>query len=145
MEANALTVRELLPERKLKERSELLGIVWIKKMKLTACDVSAMLADSREACKCLRKLGMLSKTIATHRLKELRHLRAIEKLVTWRRSNMFDRCELRDGQWIHGPLPPTPKEKIASMWADVNALKKAILDVRKSKIEAEGREFLERA
>ena len=70
---------------------------------------------------------MLRKNVATHCLKELRHLRAVEKLTVWRRSNGFDRCGVHDGQWIHGPLPPPLEEAAASMWADVNALKKEIL------------------
>ena len=68
------------------------------KIKFTEDDVSAMIAKSREACKRLRKLGMIRKTVATHRLKELRHLRAVEKLATWRRSYGFDRCDARDEQ-----------------------------------------------
>ena len=63
---------------------------------------------------------MLWKTVATHRLKALRHLRAEEKLATWRS------CDARDGQWICSSLLPTPEETTASMWADVNALKKVI-------------------
>ena len=88
--------------------------------------MTAILAESREYCKRIRKLGMLRKIVATHRLKELRHLRTVEKLVTWRRSNGFDRCDLRGERWIHGPLPPTPEETTASMWAEVYALKKVI-------------------
>ena len=30
------------------------------------------------------------------------------------------------GQWIHGPLPPTPEQNTASMSADLNALKEKI-------------------
>ena len=96
------------------------------KMKFTEDDVSAMVAKSREACKRLRKLGMLWKTVATHHLKELRHLRAVEKLVTWRRSYGFDRCDARDKLWVHGPLPSTPEQTTTSMWADLSALKQAI-------------------
>ena len=95
-------------------------------MKFTECDVSSMIAESREACERLRKLGMLRKTVATHRLKELRHLRAVEKLATWRRSNGFDRCDVRDGQWVHSPLPSTPEQTTANMWAEWNALNQAI-------------------
>ena len=69
---------------------------------------------------------MISKTVATHRLKELRHLRAVEKLATWKRTYGFDRLEDGDDQWIHGPLPPTPEQTTASMWADLNALKDAL-------------------
>ena len=95
------------------------------KMKFTKYDVLAMIAESREACKRLRKLGMLRKTVATYRLKELRHLRAAKKLATWR-SYGFDRCDVRDEQWVHGPLPPTPEQSTANMWAEVNALKEVI-------------------
>ena len=88
--------------------------------------MSAMVAVSREACKRMRKLGMIRKTVATHRLKELRHLHAVEKLVTWRRTYGFDRLEDGDKHWVHGPLPPTPEQITASMWFDLNALKHAI-------------------
>ena len=96
------------------------------KMKLTEDDISAMIAQSREACKRLRKLGMLRKTVTSHRLKELIHLRAVEKLATWRRSYGFDRCDARDEQWVHGPLPTTPEKNTASMWAELNTLEEAI-------------------
>ena len=96
-------------------------------MKYSEDEMSAMIAKSREACKRLRKLGMIRKTIATHCLKELRHLRAVEKLTTWRRTYSFDRLEDGDDQWFHGPLPPTPEQITASMWSDLNALKDAIL------------------
>ena len=95
-------------------------------MKFTECDVTAMIAESREACKRIRKLGVLRKTVATHRLKELRYLRAVENLPTWRRSNGFDRCDVIDGQWINGPLPPTLEQTTASMWTELYALKKVI-------------------
>ena len=96
------------------------------KMKCTEDEVSAMIAESREACKRLRKLGMIRKTVATHRLKELRHLRAVEKLTTWRRTYGFDRLEDGDDQWVHDPLAPTPEQTTASMWADLNESKDAI-------------------
>ena len=88
--------------------------------------MSAMIAEPREAYKCFRKLGMIRKTVATHRLKKLRHLHAVEKLATWRRTYGFDRLEDGDARWVHGPLPPTPEQIIASMWSDLNALKDAI-------------------
>ena len=83
-------------------------------MKFMECGVSAMIAELREACKLIRKLGMLRKTVAIHRLKELTHLCAVEKLATWR-SNGFDRCDVFDGQCVHSPLPPTPEQTTASM------------------------------
>ena len=70
---------------------------------------------------------MLRKTVATHRLKELRHLRAVEKLTAWRRNNGFDQCDdVRNKQWVHSTLPPTPEQTTTSMWAEVNTLQKAI-------------------
>ena len=85
-----------------------------------------MLDESRVVYKRIRKLEMCRKTVATHRLNELRRLRAVEKLAVWRRSNGFDRCHVRDGHWVHSSLPRTPEETTASMWADVNSLKKVI-------------------
>ena len=96
------------------------------KMEYTEDKVSAIIAESREACKRLRKLGMIRKTVATHRLKELRYLRAAKKLATWRRIYGFDRLEDGDDQGVHGPLPPTPEQTTASMRSDLNALKDAI-------------------
>ena len=85
-----------------------------------------MIAESREACKRLRKLDMIRKIVATHRLKELRHLRAVEKLATWRRTYGFDRPEDGDDQWVHGPLPLSTEQTTASMRSDLNALKDEI-------------------
>ena len=56
------------------------------KVKYLEDEISAMIAESRESCKRLRKLGMIRKTVATHHFKELRHLRAVEKLATWKRT-----------------------------------------------------------
>ena len=103
--------------------------------------MSAMIAESREAYKRLRKLIMIRKTVATHRLKELRHLRAVEKLATWRRIYGFDRLEDVNDQWVHGPLRPTPEQTTASMWSDLNALKDATSVSRKREVEAESEEF----
>ena len=97
------------------------------KMKYSEGEISAMHAESREARKHLRKLGRVMKTVAAHRLKELRHLQAVEKLATWRRTHGFDRLADGDNNWVHGPLPPTPEQMItASLWSDLNALKDAI-------------------
>ena len=74
---------------------------------------------------------MLRKTVATDHLKKLRHLRAVEKLATWRKSNGFDRCDVRDQQWVHSPLPPTAKQTTANMRAEVNGFKEAISMSRK--------------
>ena len=111
-------------------------------MNFTECDVTAVLPESREACKPMRKLGMLRKTVDTHSRKELRHLRGVENLATWRRSIDFDRCDLHDGQWIHSPLPPTREETTVTMWADVNALKKEISMLEKDRSKQRVENFM---
>ena len=83
-----------------------------------------MQAESREACKRIRKLSIVWKTVITHRLKKLKNLHAVEKLTAWRRCHGFDRCDVYDGQWFHSPLLPTPKETTVSMLEDVRTLKK---------------------
>ena len=90
------------------------------KMKYREDEMSAIIPESREACKRLRKLSMITKNVPTYRLKELRHLRAEEKLATWRRTYGLDRLEDGDDQWVHCPLPPTPEQITASMWADLS-------------------------
>ena len=95
-------------------------------MKYSEDDISAMIAESREVRKHLRKLGRVMKTVAFHRLKELRHLHAVEKLATWRTAFGFDRIEDGDAHWVHGPLSPTPEQITASMWSDPNAFEDEI-------------------
>ena len=89
-------------------------------------EMSQILAESREARKHLRKLGGVIKTVATHRLKKPKHLQAVEKLATWRRNYSFDRLADDDANWVHGPLPPTPEQITASLWADLKELKDSI-------------------
>ena len=95
-------------------------------MKYSEDEMSAMIAESREACKRLQKPDMIRKTIATQRLKKMRHFCAVEKLATWRRAYGFDRLEDGDDHWVHGPLPPTPEQTSESMWSDLKELKDAI-------------------
>ena len=78
-------------------------------------EVSAILAESREARNNLRKLGRVMKTVSTHRFKQLKHLQAVEMLATWRRTYGFDRLADGNDDWVHGPLPPTPKQVTASL------------------------------
>ena len=89
-------------------------------------EMSQILAESREAPKRLRKLDRVMKTVATHHLKELKHLQAAEKLATWRRTYGFDRLADGDNNWVIGPLPPTPEQITASLWADLKELKDAM-------------------
>ena len=89
--------------------------------------ISAVLAKSREARKHLRKLGRVMKTVAAHRLKELKHLQAVDKLASCRRTYGFDRLADGDDSWVRRPLPPTPEQFTASLWSDLKELKDAIL------------------
>ena len=66
-------------------------------MNITESDIRVMQAGPRETCKGMRKLSLVWKAVVTHRLKELKHLRVVEKLVAWRRGHGFDRCDVLDG------------------------------------------------
>ena len=97
VEANTLTDTELILKSEIKRRrSDLVAVLVKTKMNFTKCDVTVMLAESREACKCVRKFSIVWKTVVTHRLKELKHLHAVEKLAAWRRTNGFDQCDVHD-------------------------------------------------
>ena len=63
-------------------------------------------------------------------------------LVAWRRSHGFDRCHVYNGQWFHSQLPPAPEETNASMWVDVNALKKELSLSKKERSEQRVENFL---
>ena len=88
--------------------------------------IDSMVHESSEECKRLRKLGRVMKTVAAHPLKELKHLQAREKLATLRRTYGFDRIADDNNQWAYCPLPPTPEQFTASLWAELNALKCAV-------------------
>ena len=88
--------------------------------------ISAVLTESRQARKHLRKLGKVIETVAAYRLKEMKHLQVIEKLATWRRACGFDRLAEGDDSWVYGPRPLTPEEFAASLWSDPKELKDAI-------------------
>ena len=61
-----------------KRRFELVAV--LVKMSFTEYDIKVMLAELREACRRIRKLHMTWKTVATQRLVEMNHLRALETL-----------------------------------------------------------------
>ena len=91
----------------------------VVKMKYSEDEISAMLVESREARKQLRKLDRVMKIVAAHRLKELTRLQGVEKLATWRRTCGFDRIADDDNQWASRPLPPTPEQFTVSLWSDL--------------------------
>ena len=89
-------------------------------------EISAVLAESRQAQKHLRKLDKVTETVAANRLKKMRHLQAVEKLATWRRACGFDRLAEGDDSWIRGTRPLTPEEFTASLWSDRKELEDAV-------------------
>ena len=98
----------------------------VEKRTYSEDEIEAMIHKSREECKRLRKLGRAMKTVAVHRLKELKHLQARDKLETWRRTYGLDRITGDNNQWAYCPLPPTPEQFTASLWAELNTLKDAV-------------------
>ena len=84
-------------------------------------EISAVLAESEQERKRLRKLGKVMETVAAYRLKELQHFQAREYLATWRRTHSYD----RDDSWMHGSRPLSPQELTASLWSDLQKLKDA--------------------
>ena len=85
-------------------------------------EISAVLIESRQARKHMRKLGKVTETVAACRLRKIKILQAVEKLATWRRTYGYD----RDDSWMHGTRPLAPEESTASLWEEVNALEQAI-------------------
>ena len=83
--------------------------------------ISAVLAESEQGRKRLRKLGEVMETVAAYRLKELQHFQAMEKRTTWKKTYGYD----RDDSWMHGTRPSAPEEFSPSLWEEVNALKEA--------------------
>ena len=89
-------------------------------------EILAVLAESRQTRKRLRTLGKVTKTVAAYRLTEMRHLRAVEKLATWRRTHGYYRIADDDNHWASRPVLLTPEQFTASLWSELNAMKDAI-------------------
>ena len=85
-------------------------------------EISAILAESKQERKRLRKLGKVMETVAAYRLNGVKHFQAMEKMATWRRTYGYD----RDDSWMYAPRPLAPEEFTDSLWGEVNTLKKAI-------------------
>ena len=85
-------------------------------------EISAVLAESEQEQKRLRKLGKVMETVAAYRLKELQHFQAMKQLATWRTTHGYD----RDDSWMHGACLLSPQEFTASLWSDLQELKDAI-------------------
>ena len=92
------------------------------KMEYSEEEISAVLAESEQEQKRLRKLGKLMETAAAYRLKKLQHFQAREQLATWRRTHGYD----RDDSWVHGTRPLSSQKFTANLRSDLQELKDAI-------------------
>ena len=128
--------RELLP------RTEVMTFTTdgtcMVKMEYLDEQIPAVLNESRQERKRLRKLGKVVETVAAYRLKESKHFQAMEKLATWRRIYGYD----RDDSWMHGPRPLAPEQFTASLWKEVKALKEAISMSGRARPWQKAKEFL---
>ena len=99
----------------------------VVKMGYSEDEIFAILNETEQDRKRRQILTKVTETVAAYRLREMEDLQALEKLVTWRRMNGFDRVPDGEDNWFHGPrlLPPTPQEFTESLWSEVNALKDA--------------------
>ena len=76
-----------------------------------------------------RNRRRLQAIVCDHHLKQVKEILLYNELATWRRENGFDRVEAVEKNWFgdHRSLPPTPEQYYASLWAEVDELKAAIL------------------
>ena len=88
-------------------------------------EISAVLGESEQARKHRQKLARVTETVAAYRLREMKHLQAVEELATWRRAYDYDRITADDNQWASRPLPLTPEQFTQSLWSELNALRDA--------------------
>ena len=96
------------------------------KMECSEEEISAALAESRQARKHMRKLAKVTESVAAYRLREMKNFQAVEKLATWRRTDDYDRIEADDNQWASPPLPLTPEQFTQSLWPELNVLRDVI-------------------
>ena len=114
-------------------------------MRFTERSVTVMHAKVKSVCRYVRKLVMVRRIAASHKLEEMKHFRLPEKLSAWRRGCACSFYDVYDGQWQrwsqghvglgaytkHTQIdvdygcrrPPTPKRTTESMWADINVFK----------------------
>ena len=112
----------------------------VVKMEYAEEEISAVLAESEQERKRLRKLGKVMEAVAAYRLKELQHFQAREQLATWRRTHGYN----RDDSWMHGTRPLSPQEFTASLWSDLQELKDAISMSGRARSWQKARELLDR-
>ena len=94
----------------------------------TEDEVYGVLFESERERKRREMLTRVTKTVAAHRIKQMREFIMYEELAIWRRENGFDRVV--EGEeicfYVHRSLPPTPEKYYAGLWSEVNALRDAI-------------------
>ena len=96
------------------------------KMEYSEEKISAVLVESRQSRKQMRKSGTVTETVAAYRLREMKNLQAVEKLATWKRTYGYDRIATDGNQWASRLLPLTPEQFTQSLWSELNALRDAI-------------------
>ena len=112
---------------------------YVIKMEYSEEEISAVLAESEQERKRLRKLGNVMETVVAYRLKELQHFQAMTQLATWRRTHGYD----RDDSWMHGARPLSPQEFTASLWSDLQELKDAISMSGRARPWQKAKDFLD--
>ena len=91
----------------------------------TEKEVLDVLLESERERKRREMLTRVTKTVAAHRIKQMREFLVYEELAIWRRENGFDRAE-ESYFYVHRSLSPTPEQYYAGLWSEVNALRDAI-------------------
>ena len=91
----------------------------------TEDEVFGVLFESERDRKRREMLTRVSKTVAAHRIKQMREFLMYEELAIWRIENGSDRAE-ESYFYVHRLLPPTPEQYYAGLWSEVSALKEAI-------------------
>ena len=100
----------------------------IVKKGYTEDEVFGVLSESQRDRRRRRLQTTVIEEVAAHNLKKINELLTYQELVVWRREDGFGRVAEGEESCFHGhrSLPPTPQEYYASLWCEVNALKKAI-------------------
>ena len=99
---------------------------YVIKMECSEEEISAVLAESEQEQKRLRKLDKVMVTAAAYRLKEIKNFQAREQLATWRRAHGYDRNAADNNQWASRTLPLTSEQFAQSLWSELNALRDEI-------------------
>ena len=114
----------------------------VVKMEYSEEETSAVLAESEQERKRLRKLGKVMATVSAYRLKEMKILQAVETLTIWRRLIVTIELQLTIISGLAVPLPLTPEQFTQSLWSELNALRDAISMPEGDRLASSQRAFL---